>query len=271
MTMQPELVHDPVPDLLICKCIDGVLAISREINFLHTEPLHDVVRLYSKVFHCLVFLRTDASTKEIAWLATRQHENDILWMFAKPFMPPECLSFIRILAISTAEAVAAIEARGPEDMNLDKGLRALRWSLQDIRKAATNKMEVPKLPSSDDITLCGCRAVVCFRRDRVIKDSDGSWRVANKSETLSTPSIKIKASAKQLLWLSKYPSFSRVLCALRDCFGATGVEVQRFLALDAAVNLGTFRDKYEDWVKDTGTFIHELEHMLVEGVTFPEE
>lgn len=33
---------------------------------------------YIKVFYCLVFLKTNASTKEITLLATQQHDNVIL-------------------------------------------------------------------------------------------------------------------------------------------------------------------------------------------------
>ena len=47
------------------------------------------------------------------------------------------------------------------------------------------------------------------------------------------PSITIKASAEQMLWLSQYSSFPPVLCAFRGRFGASEVEIGNFLALDA--------------------------------------
>ncbi|KAI3327440.1 hypothetical protein F4824DRAFT_458127 [Ustulina deusta] len=267
-TIQHELVHDPVPDLLICDCLDGVLAIGQQINFLHTEPIHDVVRMYSKVFNCLAFLKTDASTKELTWLTTRQHDNNVLWMLAEPTMPPNCQPFIHILAIATAEAVAAIEARGLGVMTLDSEIRALRWRVQDIRKEAKDKKEIPELSPLEGITSCGCKAA--FSREGIIKDDNGSWRVTNKSEELSTPAITFKASAEQMLWLSQYPSFSLVLRTLHQRFGASEVEIQNFLALEAGVNIGMFKDTLEDWLEGIDNFICELERMLIEGVIIPE-
>ncbi|KAI1291668.1 hypothetical protein F5Y03DRAFT_388336 [Xylaria venustula] len=266
--MQDELVHDLVSDLLICECLDGVLAIGEQINFLHTEPLHDVVGIYSKVFNCLAFLKTDASTKELTWLTTRQHDNNVLWMLAESTMPPNCQPFIRILAIVTAEAVAAIEARGLGVMTLDSKIRALRWCIQDIRKKAQNKREISALSPLEGITSCGCKAA--FRREGIIKDDDGSWRVTNKSEELSTPAITFKASAEQMLWLSQYLSFSLVLRAFHQRFGASEVEIQNFFALEAGANIGMFRDTLEDWLESVNNFICELERMLIEGVIIPE-
>ncbi|KAI8623440.1 hypothetical protein F5Y19DRAFT_458683 [Xylariaceae sp. FL1651] len=125
-TMQHELVHDPVPDLLTCDCLDRVLATGQQTNFLYTESLHDVVRMYSKVFNCLAFLKTDTSTKELTWLVTRQHDNNVLWTLAEPTMSLNCQPFIRIFSLATREAVAAIEARGSGTMTLDSKIRALR-------------------------------------------------------------------------------------------------------------------------------------------------
>ncbi|KAI3333799.1 hypothetical protein F4824DRAFT_470890 [Ustulina deusta] len=267
-TMQRELMHDPVPDLLICNCLDGVLAIGQQINFLHTEPIHDVVKMYSKVFNCLAFLKTNASTKELTWLATRQHDNNILWMLAEPTMPSNCQPFIRILAIATAEAVAAIEARGLGIITLDSEIRALRWRIQDIRKEAQDKREIPALSPLEGITSCGCKAA--FRREGIIKKKDGSWRVTNKSEELFTPAITFKASAEQMLWLSQYPSFSLVLRTLHQRFGASEVEIQNFLALEAGANIGMFRDTLKDWLESVNNFICELERTLIEGVIIPE-
>lgn len=123
-TVQPELVQDSAPDLLICDCIDGVIAIGRDITFLHIEPLHNVISIYSQVFNSLVFLKTDASTEQLIWLAARQYYVSVLWMLAEPTMSPE-YRLIRILAIAAAEAVAVIEARGLGDMDLDNGIRCL--------------------------------------------------------------------------------------------------------------------------------------------------
>ena len=269
-TMQPEPMHDPVPDLLICDCLDGVLAIGQQLIFLHTEPLQDVVRMYSKVFNDLTFLKTDASTKELIWLTTREHEASILWMLGEPTMSPNCLSFIRILAIASAEAVAVVEAKGLGYMNLDRGIRTLRWRLQVMRKEAQDKREIPELSPSDDITSCICKAQVGSRREGITKDIKGGWRIANKDEEMSTPSMTIKASTEQMLWLSQYPSFSPVLCALRERFGASGIEIDNFLALDAGLNIGMFRNTLGDWLKGVDDFIRELERMLIEGITFPE-
>jgi hypothetical protein len=240
-----------VPDLLICACIDGVLAIGRDINFLHAEPLHEVVRMHSRVFNYLSFLKTDASTKELAWLATRQHEKNVLWMLAEPTISPKCWSFIHILAIATAEAVAAIEARGLGYMNLDRGIRDLRWRLQDIRKEAQDKRKIPEL------------------RELIIKDGDGNWRVAS-SEEPSIPNITTRASAEQMLWLSQYLSFSPILRALQEQFNTTEVGIHNFFALEAAVNIGAFRHTLGDWLEGVDVFIHELECMLIEGVVIPE-
>ena len=82
--------------------------------------------MYSKVFNNLTFLKTDASTKELIWLTMRKHKASILWMLGEPTISPNCLSFIRILTIVSAEAVAVIEAKGLEYMNLDRGIRTLR-------------------------------------------------------------------------------------------------------------------------------------------------
>src|SRR4051812_4048795 len=114
--MQSELVQDLVSDLLVCRCVDGVLAIGQKISFLHTEPIQEVARMYSGIFSCLSFLNTDAKTAELEWLATRKHDNPVLWILGEPALSLKRWSFIQILAISTAEAVAAIDARGLGDL-----------------------------------------------------------------------------------------------------------------------------------------------------------
>lgn len=42
--------------------------------------------------------------------------------------------------------------------------------------------------------------------------------------------------------------------SLRDRFGATEVEVQNFLALEAGMSIGLFRDTLEDWLEDVDKF-----------------
>jgi len=78
--MLPKSVHDPVPDLLICDCSNGVLAISQSIFFIHTEPLQEVVRTYPRVFDCLAFLQTDVKTEELICVAKRKPDNDVIWI-----------------------------------------------------------------------------------------------------------------------------------------------------------------------------------------------
>jgi hypothetical protein len=265
--MLPELMHDPVPDILICTCIDSVLAIGQNIIFCHTESLQDVVKTHSRVFNCLAFLRSDASSKELAWLATRQHYQDALWELAESSLPPKCWSFPQILAVAAAEAVAAIEARSIGDMKFDLGIRILRWRLQEIRKETDDRWAIPELPPSEDITSCGYRASFC--QGAICKDSNGGWKVGQSKE-LSAPVVIVKASAEQMLWLSQYPDFSRVLRALQDRFGATEIETERFLALQAALDIGIFRVSVEDWFEGVDIFVRELERMLIEGVIAPE-
>ena len=79
------------------------------------------------------------------------------------------------------------------------------------------------------------------------------------------PSITIKASAEQMLWFPQYSSFSPVLCALRGGFGASEVEIDNFLALDAGLSIGMFRGALEDWLEGVDEFIRELERILIEG------
>jgi hypothetical protein len=45
-----------------------------------------------------------------------------------------------------------------------------------------------------------------------------------------------------MLWLSQYLNFSPVLRTLQDRFGATELETGHFLALQAALVIGAFRD-----------------------------
>jgi hypothetical protein len=73
-----------------------------------------------------------------------------------------------------------------------------------------------------------------------------------------------------MLWLSQYLNFSPVLRTLQDRFGATELETGHFLALQAALVIGAFRDSVEDWFKGVDIFVRELERMLIEGVVAPE-
>ncbi|KAK4113070.1 hypothetical protein N656DRAFT_641065 [Canariomyces notabilis] len=230
------------------------------IFFLHTEPVQEVARTYSRVFNCLAFLRSDATTKKLAWLAKRKHTNSILWMLAEPTLPSKRWSFIQILAIGATEAVVAIKTRASEYIELR---RALPLCLQDIQKEAEDKGEIPRLTSTEDITSCGCR--VSSFQEGIIKGDGGGWKVANREE-LPASFIAVKASANQMLWLSQYPSFSPVLRALQERFGPAEIEIPHVLALDAAVNIGTFRQTLYGWLKGVDIFIYEFEHMLVEGV-----
>ncbi len=264
--MLPELVHDPVPDILICICIDSVLAIGQNALFCHAEPLQDVVKTYSQIFYCLAFLRTDTSTRELAWLASR-HDRDVLWELAESSLPPKCWSFPQILAVAAANAVVAIEARGLKDLRLDLGIRALRWRLQDIRKEANDRRTIPQLPPSEDITSCGYRA--SFYRGALFKDSNGGWR-AGPSEEPSPSAVTVRASAEQMLWLSQCPNFSLMLRALQDRFGAAEIGTEHFFALKAALDIGTFKDSVEDWFEGVDVFVWELERMLIDGVIVPE-
>lgn len=265
LTMWPETVHDPVPDILICNCIDGVLAIGQNISFHHTEPMQEVARRYSQIFNCPALLKTSATTAELEWLAARKHDKDVLWMLAEP-LALKCWSFMQILAIAAVEARAAVGARGLE-VRLDTGIRALRWRLQNIRKEAEDRREIPQLSFTGDISACGCST--SFLQEAVIKDNDGGWRIAEREE-LPESRIAVRASAEQVLWLSRLPNFSPVLNTLQERFGETEIELESFLALDATVNIGTFRHTLEAWLEGVDGFIHELERMLVEGVTVPE-
>lgn len=265
--MAPELVHDLVPDILLCTCIDGVLAIGRDILFSHIEPLPDVVKTYSRVFDRLVFLRTDTSSKELAWFATRQHDQHTLWELAESSLSPKSWLFPQILAVAAANAVAAIEVRGLGDLKFDLGIRALRWRLQEIRKETNDSGMIPELRASEDIKSCGYR--VSFYRGVIFKDSNGGWR-ASHGEELSSSAAIVRASAEQMLWLSQYPNFSPMVRALQDRFGATELETGHFLALQAALDIGAFRDSVEDWFEGVDVFVRELERMLIEGVIVPE-
>jgi len=175
-------------------------------------------------------------------------------------------TLMQILAIAAAEAVAALEARGLHRMNIDTGIRTLRWCLQDIRNEAKNRLKIPGLPPKHDITSCGFK--VDIQRGGVIRGNEG-WRVVDCDE-LSTPFITVRASAEQMLWLSQYPNFSSVLHAFEVRFGATQIEIQNFLALESAVAIANFRDTLGGWLEGVDIFIHELERMLVEGVIIPE-
>ena len=263
MTMWPEVVHDPVPDILICNCLDGVLAIGQNISFHHTEPIQEVSRRYSQIFNCPAFLKTTATTAELEWLATRKHDKDLLWMLAEP-LALKCWSFTQILAVATVEARAAVGVRGLEDVRLETGIRTLRWRLQNIRKKAEDQREIPRLSFTRDISACGCSA--SFLREAVIKENNGGWRLA-KREELPESRVTVRASAEQVLWLSQLPNFSPVLKTLQERFGETEIEVESVLALDAAVNIGTFRHTLEAWLEGVDGFIRELERMLIEGVT----
>jgi hypothetical protein len=264
--MVPKLVHDPDPDILLCTCIDGVLAIGRIILFSHTERLPDVVKTYSPVFDRLAFLRTDASSKELASLAARQHDRDTLWELAESSLSPKCWSFPQILAVAAANAVDAIEARSLGDLKFDLGIRALRQRLQEIRRETNDSGIIPELRASEDITLCGYR--FSFYRGVIVKDSNGRWRA---SQGEGPPcAVIVRATAEQMLWLSRCPNFSPVLRTLQDRFGATELETGHFLALQAALDIGAFRDSVEDWFEAIDVFVRELERMLIEGVVVPE-
>jgi hypothetical protein len=264
--MWPKVVHEQVPDILICNCIDGVLAIGQNISFHHTEPIQEVSRRYSRIFNCPAFLKTNATTAELEWLATGKHGKDVLWMIAEP-LALKCWSFIQILAVAAVEARAAIGVRGLEDVRLETGIRTLRLRLQNIRKEAKDQGKLPQLSSTRDISTCGCSA--SFLREAVSKDNNGGWRVT-KREELSESRITVRASTEQVLWLSQFPNFSPILNTLQGRLGETEIEVENFLALDAAVNIGTFRHTLEAWLEGVDVFIHELERMLIEGVTIPE-
>ena len=264
--MWPEVVHDPVPDILICNCIDSVLAIGQNITFHYTEPLEEVARRYSQIFNCPAFLKTSANTAELEWLAARRHEKNVLWMLAEP-VALKCWTLMQILAVAVVEARTAVRTRGLEDWRLETGIRTLRWRLQNIRKEAEDQSEVPQLSFTRDISACECSA--SFLREAVIKDDNGSWEIA-KSEELPESRVTVRASAEQVLWLSKLPNFSPVLNTLQERFGETEIEIESFLALDAAVNIGTFRHTLEAWLEGVNGFIHEFELMLIEGVTTPE-
>jgi len=72
-TMYRTLANERIPELLICVCVDGVLAVGKKIIFSHGEPVSAVAKTYSQVFETLAFLRTDLSTKELLWLAMRPY------------------------------------------------------------------------------------------------------------------------------------------------------------------------------------------------------
>ena len=266
MTMWPEAVDEQGPDILICNSVDGVLAIGQNISFHHTEPIQEVARRYSQIFNCPAFLETSATATELEWLAARKHDKDVLWTLAET-SALRCWSFTQILAVAAVEARAAVGARGLEDIRLDTGIRTLRWRLQNIRKEAEDKRTIPQLSFTRDISACGCSAG--FLREAVIKDNNGDWRAA-KREELPESRVTIRASTEQVLWLSRLPNFSPVLNTLQERFGETEIELESFLALDAAANIGTFRHTLEAWLEGVDGFIHELERMLIEGVTIPE-
>ena len=58
-------------------------------------------------------------------------------------------------------------------MNLDRGLRTLRWRLRDMRKEVQDRREIPLLSPSDDMTSCVCRAAAGSSREGITKDSKG--------------------------------------------------------------------------------------------------
>lgn len=224
MTIQPEPMQDPVSNLVICDCIDGVLAIGEETKILHTKSLENVVKMYSQVFDCLQFLKTSASTKELAWLATQQRNKNVLWMLAASTMPRKCRSFIEIFAIAIAETLAFIETKKMfGDIKLDNALRGLRWRLQTIRKEAQDAEKIPGLSPLQDVMSCACK-VVGF--DTVIvRGKRGSWKKASGREETLVPDIAVEAFAEQMLWLSQYTGFSSVLATLQEQerFGSTNI------------------------------------------------
>jgi len=262
--MQRILVNEPVPDLLVCVCIDGVLAVGEKIIFSHREPVSAVTNTYSQVFNTLAFLRTDLTTKELSWLAMRPHDQDVLWELAEPSLLPRCWSFPEILAVVSAEAFAALEARSANQRGLDSAIRSLRWSLQYIR----NTWRIPTIPLLYELTSCQF-VHNCYNRT-IFRDVNGKWEMRESELLENSSALTVKGSAEQMLWLSQYPDFLSVLQLIPDYFGSTEIHLEQFLSLKAALDIWAFRGSIAAWVDSVDVVIQELDQMLINGVTIPE-
>ncbi|KAM7209414.1 hypothetical protein V8F06_014880 [Rhypophila decipiens] len=225
----------PNPNLLLCQCIDGVLAMNIDECLVYFDAIEEIVNAHTE--SCILFLKvTDATAREIERLSASKHMKSVLWGLARPTLSHK-FSLIQLLAISTIDGVATFQIRaiydldpssGKEryhgDVNLAPVLDKLRFNLDMMCEKARETGEIATLLPEGHFGII-CQSQEGLELEKLALDENGRWRAVGtfgredpledldiigdnprlgSSREDMVGCISSVANSKQMIWLSNH-------------------------------------------------------------------